>query len=776
MKKQTLLLAWITAIMVMLTTFGDELPQAFGQPRQDINTQGFMEPMVMSDTTVAQETNASPVEVLSGDNNYFLKVDLQDPRVRIRVGLANNDVGGYETLSSMKNRYAGHGYLEWAIVNGDLFGSGCPSSVNCAQGLTYIDGNHEPNWSVYGNTWEVRGNLGLDASESVEIAVGSHQTKKHMVIAGGPRVVMNGGTPTCSFEFHDGKFLFPASNEWFDNVYSSSTEHWCNSTRAITMVGYSADHRYLYMGISSGGKTVTQLAQWLKDRGAYEILRLDSGSSTGMYHNGSPVGGSYYRAIPNHFAVVVDNTSPPPPPPPATDDWQVTYFNDTSLTEVCNSGSAGGTYVFKDWGDNAAVSGCNADNWSARFWRTVHFEAGMYTFGLGSDDWARLRIGADLVLNNWQGAGQHYASRTFSEGDYEVTVEFADTLGGARVAGWWWGPGYDLPQQERDHSQWYAQYWGNRELWWDSIVRVNEGVDSLEHQWGAGGPGYSLPDDQFSSRFDREVYFACGSYRFDITNDDGVRFWIDGEPVLDKWFDHVGSYTISRNLTTGIHELRLDHYENGGGAQLSIDWSLESTCPGLPGDANGDNKVDGIDYVIWLTHYDQATDSGPQDGDFNFDRRVDGVDYVVWLTNYGTSLPYSTGMTNTVTPQTSAPEPPSNAEISYEVNSAGTAVVVTASWDDNADNEDKFSISWNAEGYGGSTIDTLANPPNIGDREETTSAVLGVIPCQATEQRYSTNAAVQAVNVTSASSAASATGVVTVSACSSIYLPVVNNH
>ena len=53
-----------------------------------------------------------------------------------------------------------------------------------------------------------------------------------------------------------------------------------------------------------------------------------------------------------------------------------------------------------------------------------------------------------------------------------------------------------------------------------------------------------------------------------------------------------------------------------------------------PGDANGDGKVDGLDYIIWLNHYNQTTSNGPSDGDFNGDGKVDGLDYVIWLNNY----------------------------------------------------------------------------------------------------------------------------------------------
>ena len=57
-----------------------------------------------------------------------------------------------------------------------------------------------------------------------------------------------------------------------------------------------------------------------------------------------------------------------------------------------------------------------------------------------------------------------------------------------------------------------------------------------------------------------------------------------------------------------------------------------SPSPLKPGDANGDGKVDGIDYTVWLSHYNH-TISGATNGDFNNSGKVDGVDYVLWLGN-----------------------------------------------------------------------------------------------------------------------------------------------
>ena len=73
--------------------------------------------------------------------------------------------------------------------------------------------------------------------------------------------------------------------------------------------------------------------------------------------------------------------------------------------------------------------------------------------------------------------------------------------------------------------------------------------------------------------------------------------------------------------------------------------TLSPTPVSIPGDANSDGKVDGIDYVIWLNMYLKSTQALHKDGDFNSDGTVDGIDYVIWLNHYGLSSP-----TPTVTP------------------------------------------------------------------------------------------------------------------------------
>ena len=53
----------------------------------------------------------------------------------------------------------------------------------------------------------------------------------------------------------------------------------------------------------------------------------------------------------------------------------------------------------------------------------------------------------------------------------------------------------------------------------------------------------------------------------------------------------------------------------------------------LRADANGDGKVDELDYSIWKTNYD-TNSSGATKGDFDSNNRVDGIDYLIWLNDF----------------------------------------------------------------------------------------------------------------------------------------------
>ncbi len=58
------------------------------------------------------------------------------------------------------------------------------------------------------------------------------------------------------------------------------------------------------------------------------------------------------------------------------------------------------------------------------------------------------------------------------------------------------------------------------------------------------------------------------------------------------------------------------------------------TLPPIPGDFDGNRRVNGKDFLIWQAHYPMASGATLTDGDANGDGRVNGADFLIWQQNY----------------------------------------------------------------------------------------------------------------------------------------------
>jgi hypothetical protein len=184
-------------------------------------------------------------------------------------------------------------------------------------------------------------------------------------------------------------------------------------------------------------------------------------------------------------------------------------------------------------------------------------------------------------------------------------------------------------------DRWRLQIWNNRyqsgteaEIKYDFV-----GSGGFSVNWGGGAPTGCTGADNFSIRFKRSAYFASsGYYDFTTTADDGVKVRVDGNQIINGWVDQAPTtYTAQTWVNAGWHTLRVDYYENGGGATASLSWAPSgggnpypscpcdradnycqhgpstSGCPmTYPGgycDPNGDGGYGDGDWVLGWTEY-----------------------------------------------------------------------------------------------------------------------------------------------------------------------------
>jgi len=124
-------------------------------------------------------------------------------------------------------------------------------------------------------------------------------------------------------------------------------------------------------------------------------------------------------------------------------------------------------------------------------------------------------------------------------------------------------------------DRWKGEYFNNMILSGSPVMVRDDGSGSTDFDWGSGSPSSTcaIGTDHFSVRWTRTVNFDADTYRFTVTGDDGFKLYVDGQLALNKWFDQPPTtYTVDVPLTAGTHTLKLEYYENGGGAVAKLSW------------------------------------------------------------------------------------------------------------------------------------------------------------------------------------------------------------
>lgn len=93
--------------------------------------------------------------------------------------------------------------------------------------------------------------------------------------------------------------------------------------------------------------------------------------------------------------------------------------------------------------------------------------------------------------------------------------------------------------------------------------------------WGTNSPYFGVPNDHFSARWFGTVEAeSSGSYGFAVNVDDGVRLYVNGQKIIDRWEEYVQtarSQTIY--LPAGVKvPIMMEFFEKGGYANATLYW------------------------------------------------------------------------------------------------------------------------------------------------------------------------------------------------------------
>ena len=195
-------------------------------------------------------------------NTQMVTISLLHPKVSLDVVLAGDKPGNVEDLSSIAKRSKAT-----VAINGTFFDAYTTGSYKGPYGYIIREGSiaHKSSGdrrTVFTFDNNLLAELIPGADFPTRFAEGSIQGG----LQAGPRLIVNGKVALNVVEegFKDPKILTGGG--------------------ARSALGVTRDHKLILL--TTGGATIPQLAEIMKQAGAYQAMNLDGGASSGLYYNG----------------------------------------------------------------------------------------------------------------------------------------------------------------------------------------------------------------------------------------------------------------------------------------------------------------------------------------------------------------------------------------------------------------------------------------------------------------------------------------------------------
>ncbi|MEX2246813.1 MAG: PQQ-dependent sugar dehydrogenase [Dehalococcoidia bacterium] len=223
--------------------------------------------------------------------------------------------------------------------------------------------------------------------------------------------------------------------------------------------------------------------------------------------------------------------------------------------------------------------------------------------------------------------------------------------------------GREAPRAAAAEGSWIGEYFKNPNLSGDPHAMRDDGP-TIDFYW-PWSPMAGIAEDDFSVRWTRTDTYAAGTYRFQVTTDDGMRVYLDDLLILDKWFDQAeNTYFVDYPLTAGSHTVKVEFYDTANeaiarvsiqdvntlppgwnaqyftnqnlqgtpaitrndGQVIDFDWGNGATAPGMPADNFSIRWTRTLDFNEGVYQFTAVSDDGVRvyvDGQLIIDYWVD---------------------------------------------------------------------------------------------------------------------------------------------------------
>jgi hypothetical protein len=116
----------------------------------------------------------------------------------------------------------------------------------------------------------------------------------------------------------------------------------------------------------------------------------------------------------------------------------------------------------------------------------------------------------------------------------------------------------------------FAEFFHGHDLAQLKLIRIDP---QINFDWMGQAPDAGLSREDFSVRWTGWVKPpVAGTYKLRAWHDDGVRVWVDGKQIFDRWVDSNGVEQESIDLSADFHELRVEFFQSGAGSHMRLGW------------------------------------------------------------------------------------------------------------------------------------------------------------------------------------------------------------
>jgi endoglucanase len=141
---------------------------------------------------------------------------------------------------------------------------------------------------------------------------------------------------------------------------------------------------------------------------------------------------------------------------------------------------------------------------------------------------------------------------------------------------------FNVTTQSTSTNNYLSQFWnltsGQQFSVPTSDPNLSRNDDQINFDWGNNSPDPQINTDRFVARFTKQQNFSNGNYHFTTVSDDGIRLWFDNDLLIDQWNDHPQTtYSADKLVSAGTHTIKIEYYENYGGAIVKFDINQNSS-------------------------------------------------------------------------------------------------------------------------------------------------------------------------------------------------------